>query len=129
MNQDQSEIILTNRQLLFNLIKYLSISSEQIRTFLWNIESNLYRTSSTLSKEFMINHKASKHKTYHFGLFGKAKDLQSTWSHGLKLISWLSLKIPRPITTSQQDLNPWLKLYLKQRQKKTFFNKSRQVQC
>jgi hypothetical protein len=87
MNQDQSEIILTNRQLLFNLIKYLSISSEQISTFLWNIESNLYRTSSTLSKEFMINHKASKHKTYHFGLFWKSQRFAK------HMVSWIETDI------------------------------------
>ncbi|KAK2436559.1 hypothetical protein QL285_021546 [Trifolium repens] len=104
MIQDQSEIILTDRQPLFNLINYLSISPEQISTFLWNIESNLYRTSSTLSKKFIINHKDLNHKTYHFELLGKAKDLQSTWPYKLKLISWLFLKIPKPITISQQSI-------------------------
>ncbi|KAK2362051.1 hypothetical protein QL285_087147 [Trifolium repens] len=82
MKQDQSEIILTNSQPLLN---YLSISPEQISTFLWDIESNLYRTSSTLSKEFIINHKALNHKTYHFEFLGKTKDLQSTWPLRMKI--------------------------------------------
>jgi hypothetical protein len=81
-----------------------------------------------LSKEFIVNDKALNHKTYHFELLGKAKDLLSTWPHKLKLISWFLLKIPRPITTSQQGFNSWLRMYLKPRQKKTFFKETRQVQ-